>query len=146
VLKNFVVGVDASGTNQGEFIINDLGTALGGPGSRRLTIENDGDVIINGDLITNAGPLSFPDYVFEMDYDLMPLKELSEFVEVEKHLPEIPSAVEIEERGEINVTDLQLKLLKKIEELTLYTIEQQKTIEQLTSRLEVLESERGVRR
>jgi hypothetical protein len=131
VLKNFVVGVDASGVNQGEFIINDLGTAVGGPGQRRLTINNDGDVIINGDLITNAGPLSFPDYVFAEDYELMPLGELSEYVEAERHLPEIPSSEEIQQQGEINVTELQLKLLQKVEELTLYTIEQQTTIEQL---------------
>jgi hypothetical protein len=98
-------------------------------------------VIINGDLITNAGALSFPDYVFADDYELMPLGELSAYVNAQKHLPEIPSAKEIEAEGEINVTDLQLKLLKKIEELTLYTIEQQETIERLTSRLEVLESE-----
>lgn len=149
VLKNFVIGVNASGVNQGEFIINDLGTAVGGPGQRRLTIDNNGDVIINGDLITNAGALSVPDYVFAKDYELMPLGELSEFVEAEKHLPEIPSAEEIHMQGEINVTELQLKLLQKIEELTLYTIEQQATIDQLKeqnrlfnelrSRLEVLE-------
>jgi len=155
VLKNFVVGVDASGVNQGQFVINDLGTAVGGPGQRRLTIDNDGDVIINGDLITNAGALSFPDYVFAEDYKLMPLGELREYVETEKHLPQIPSAEEIQQQGEINVTELQLRLLEKIEELTLYTIEQQETIEkqhqtmgqqgaaieQLTARLEFLERE-----
>ncbi len=110
-------------------------------------------MIINGDLITNAGPLSFPDYVFAKDYELMPLVELREYVEAEKHLPELPSAEEIQAQGEINVTELQLKLLEKIEELTLYTIQQQETndyqnatieqqqvaIERLTARLEVLE-------
>jgi hypothetical protein len=149
VLKNYVIGVNASGTNQGEFIINDLGTAVGGPGQRRLTIDNNGDVIINGELFTNAGALSFPDYVFAEDYELMPLGELGEYVASERHLPDIPSAEEIEEQGKINVTELQLKLLQKIEELTLYTIEQQATIDQLKeenrlvnelrSRLETLE-------
>ena len=104
VLKNFVVGVNAFGTNVGEFVINDLGTAVGGAGQVRLKINNAGDVIINGNLITNAGSLTFPDYVFAKDYELMPLGELREYVEKEKHLPEIPSAGEIEEQGEINVT------------------------------------------
>jgi len=48
VLKNFVVGVDASGVNQGEFIINDLGTAVGGPGARRMTVTNEGNVVFTG--------------------------------------------------------------------------------------------------
>ncbi len=136
VLKNFVIGVNAFGTNQGEFVINDLGTALGGPGERRLTINNDGDVIINGDLITNAGALSFPDYVFGEDYELMPLGELREYVEAEKHLPELPSAEEIQKQGEINVTELQLKLLQKIEELTLYTIQQEARMDQQQATIE----------
>jgi hypothetical protein len=47
-MKVFVVGVNASGTNDGEFIINDNGTALSGPGNRRMTIANDGSVIFTG--------------------------------------------------------------------------------------------------
>jgi hypothetical protein len=143
VLKNFVVGVDASGVNQGEFVINDLGTALGGPGQRRLTINNDGDVIINGDLITNAGAFSFPDYVFAEDYDLMSLKELKDYVQTERHLPDIPSAREIGEHGSINSTELQLKLLKKIEELTLYTIQLQERVDKQREEIEQLKEQVG---
>ena len=47
-LKSFVVGTNASGANTGEFIINDLGTAVGGPGTRRMTIDNDGNVSFTG--------------------------------------------------------------------------------------------------
>jgi hypothetical protein len=47
-LKTFVVGVNASGANQGEFIINDIGAAVGGGGQRRMTITNSGDTIFGG--------------------------------------------------------------------------------------------------
>jgi len=48
VLKTFVVGTNASGSNDGEFVINDLGNAVGGPGNRRMTIDNDGDAEFTG--------------------------------------------------------------------------------------------------
>ena len=46
--KTFVVGTNASGPNQGEFVINDLGTAVTGPGNRRMTITNNGAVQFTG--------------------------------------------------------------------------------------------------
>lgn len=53
-LKTFVVGANAAGTNNGEFVINDLGTAVGGPGDRRLTITNAGDVQAKSFIPTSA--------------------------------------------------------------------------------------------
>jgi hypothetical protein len=70
------------------------------------------------------------DYVFEDNYKLMPLSELSTFVKINKHLPEVAPAVEMESEG-INVSEMNALLLKKVEELTLYIIEQDKRIEQL---------------
>jgi hypothetical protein len=52
-LKVFVVGVNASGTGTGEFIINDNGTALSGGGTRRMTMANNGDVTFTGNLFAN---------------------------------------------------------------------------------------------
>ena len=74
-----------------------------------------------------------PDYVFEPDYELRTLKEIKKYITENKHLPEIPSAVEIDKNG-INLGDMNMRLLKKIEELTLYQIE-------LLERLEKLETE-----
>jgi len=68
--------------------------------------------------------------VFEKDYKLMPLSELSTFVKTNKHLPEVASAAVMESEG-INVSEMSALLLKKVEELTLYIIEQQKAIENL---------------
>lgn len=73
---------------------------------------------------------SLADYVFNSDYTLMPLHKVEAFVKTNKHLPEIPSAAEVKEKG-LNMGEMQNKLLQKIEELTLYVIEQQKRIEQL---------------
>jgi hypothetical protein len=63
-----------------------------------------------------------PDYVFEKDYDFISIDDLKLFLENNKHLPEVPSAKEIEQNG-INVGEMEMILLKKIEELTLYVIE-----------------------
>ncbi|MDN5215689.1 hypothetical protein QQ020_26665 [Fulvivirgaceae bacterium BMA12] len=78
------------------------------------------------------------DFVFEDDYDLRTLAEVEEFIKVNKHLPEIPSAKEVEENG-VNLGEMEGKLLQKIEELTLYIIDQQKEIKTLKERMITLE-------
>lgn len=75
-----------------------------------------------------------PDYVFRKDYNLSPLNEVEEFIKKNKHLPNVPSEEEINTNG-INITDLNLILLRKIEELTLYSIEQQKVIAKLQEKI-----------
>jgi len=74
------------------------------------------------------------DYVFEPDYRLRPLSEIAGYVEANHHLPDIPSADEMKQKG-IGVGEMQAKLLAKIEELTLHMIEQEKEIESLRERL-----------
>lgn len=66
-----------------------------------------------------------PDYVFENDYSLMPLDELKTYLDTNKHLPEVPSAKEMEANG-VNLKEMNLLLLKKVEELTLHVIELKK--------------------
>ena len=66
-----------------------------------------------------------PDYVFNADYPLTPLSEIQTFIKENKHLPEVPSAKEMEEKG-INLSEMNILLLKKVEELTLHLIEQDK--------------------
>jgi hypothetical protein len=67
------------------------------------------------------------DFVFEDDYDLRSLEEVEQFIGEHGHLPEIPSAEQMQAGG-MQVGDMQTKLLQKIEELTLYIIEQNKLI------------------
>lgn len=80
------------------------------------------------------------DFVFENHYKLMPLNELEKFVKEQKHLPGIAPAEEMEKNG-TNLGDLNSKLLQKLEELTLYTIEQSKRLEQQKQELIVLKEE-----
>lgn len=79
------------------------------------------------------------DFVFENDYDLPKLDDVEKHIKEKKHLPEIASAKEMEKEG-VNVGDFQIKLLQKIEELTLYTIEQNKLIKEQQKRIEALEN------
>ena len=77
------------------------------------------------------------DYVFEDDYNLSPVKELETYIKQNKHLPDVPSAKEVKENG-INLGEMNGILLKKVEELTLYMIEQQKMIEGQQKEIEEL--------
>jgi len=74
-----------------------------------------------------------PDYVFEPDYDLRTLQETKDYIEENKHLPEVPSAKEMETNG-VQLGEMNMLLLKKIEEMTLHQIE-------LLERLEKAEKE-----
>jgi hypothetical protein len=80
--------------------------------------------------LTNPGP----DYVFEKSYALPTLEEVKSYIDQNKHLPEVPSAKEMEANG-VNVGEMNMLLLKKIEELTLYLIEQQKEINELKNQI-----------
>ena len=66
---------------------------------------------------------SWPDYVFDSSYELMPLEQLKKEIETNKHLPGIPSAVEMEEQGGVDLGAMQTKLVEKVEELTLYILQ-----------------------
>lgn len=74
------------------------------------------------------------DYVFEKNYNLKTLSEVHTYIKDNGHLPEIPSAEEVKKNG-MDIADMQVKLLQKIEELTLYAIDQQKRIESLEKEL-----------
>ncbi|KAB5483649.1 tail fiber protein [Flagellimonas hadalis] len=80
-----------------------------------------------------------PDYVFKEGYDLKTLEEVQNYIKQHGHLPNIPSAKEMEVNG-ILLAEMNMKLLEKIEELTLYTLEQEKKIEAMLLRIENLES------
>ena len=76
---------------------------------------------------------NWPDYVFEKDYQLPTLEQTEKHIQEKGHLPGIPSAAEVKAEG-IEVGDMNAKLLKKIEELTLYLIELKKEVKELTAK------------
>lgn len=110
----------------------------------KLFVGNVNDTTINSlsgySLAVNGGALfteatvklfsNWPDFVFKKDYFLKSLEEVELHIKEKGHLPNIPSAKEISING-INVAEMDAKLLEKIEELTLYSIEQNKQIKKL---------------
>jgi hypothetical protein len=74
------------------------------------------------------------DFVFDKSYNLRSLNELSSYIEENQHLPEIPSAEEMQQNG-VNMNELQMQLLQKVEELTLYIIQQDNRIKELEEQL-----------
>ncbi len=78
------------------------------------------------------------DFVFKEDYVLKDIKEVENFIQENKHLPDIPTKEEISKEG-VNVGEMQAKLLQKIEELTLYVIELKKENEKLNEKIDKIE-------
>ena len=78
------------------------------------------------------------DYVFKPDYKLMKLKDVEKFIKYNGHLPNVPSAEEMAQKG-LDIAETSAKLMEKIEELTLYLIEANKKIEELDKKVKNLE-------
>ncbi|MBT1699006.1 hypothetical protein KK083_19080 [Fulvivirgaceae bacterium PWU4] len=102
----------------------------------KLTVK--GNIHTQEVLIDLAGAVTPPDYVFEENYNLSTLAEVEAYIKANKHLPEVPSASEMLRDG-MNVTEMNMLLLKKVEELTLHLIELKKENEKMQERLNKLE-------
>jgi len=90
------------------------------------------NLVVQGDCTETDGPCA--DYVFEPDYDLPSLSAVENFINENGHLPNIPSAEDMIKNG-VNLTSMSGKLLAKVEELTLYTLQQEATIADLNAQL-----------
>ena len=87
------------------------------------------------DIVVETG---WSDFVFENNYKLLPLEEVRAFIKTNKHLPGIPAANEIVKNG-LKVAEAQTKMMQKIEELTLYLLEQNEKLKQLETKNQLLE-------
>jgi hypothetical protein len=96
----------------------------------------DGKLVAKSVYVTSPG--NWADFVFEPTNKRLPLPALEQYLQVNKHLPSIPSAKEVETNG-YSLGEMDAKLLQSVEELTLYVIELSKTNEQLAARVAELE-------
>lgn len=104
-----------------------IGVSVAAASGYKLTV--DGKVLCE-ELKVKLRSSGWPDYVFAKNYNLPSLIEVEKFIRDNKHLPNIPSAAEVEANG-IEVGDMQKRMMEKIEELTLYVIELQKQVDTL---------------
>ncbi len=91
----------------------------------------------------NIKPGGWADFVFETNYRLRTLAETERFIKENKHLPEIPSAEEVNANG-VDLGEMNVKLLQKVEELTLHLIQQQKELTLIKEELKVLKSKNTI--
>lgn len=113
---------------QGDFTVRSLGIGITSTYGYKLAVA--GSMIAES--VKVALKSEWPDYVFTKGHELLPLNSVESFIQENNHLPDIPSAVEVKENG-IDLGEMNAKLLKKVEELTLYLIQQSKDIERLQS-------------
>lgn len=126
-------------------------------GSTKLYVSGTGQVGVNTTNVANGYELSvagqiicaelvvqdigqWPDYVFAADYDLMSLDELESSIQKHRHLPGIPKAGDVEAQG-VSLGDMQKKMMEKIEELTLYVLQQNKQLKTQEERIESLRAQ-----
>jgi len=85
------------------------------------------------EVLVTAG--TFPDYVFDDDYKILSLNELDKYIGANRHLPDLPSAAEIEKNEGFEIGDMQIRLVKKVEEQTLYILALQKQLDELKAQV-----------
>jgi hypothetical protein len=129
------VYVGYGGQNSSMFISGKIGIGTTALGSHELAVE--GSIGAREIKVEASG---WPDFVFEKDYKLRTLEDVESYIDENRHLPEIRSETEVLENG-INLGELNAKLLQKIEELTLYLIEQNKKIKEQIEKIAEIEKQ-----
>lgn len=103
--------------------------------SAKLSV--DGMILAKDIRVAISTQTHWADYVFEKDYKLMPLSDVEKFVNQNKHLPGVPSEAEVKKEG-MDVTEMNIHLLQKLEELYLHSIEMKKQLDAQAKEIEQL--------
>ncbi len=136
----FRTGNSINGASSGpQMIIVPSGNVGIGTNSPQHLLHVAGTIGAEEVIVSSTGA----DYVFQPDYQLTSLKDVSEYIKDNKHLPGIPSAAEVQEKG-VSLGDMQTKLLAKIEELTLHMIEADERNNRLEQQNRALEGQVSV--
>jgi hypothetical protein len=123
-------------SSDGMYMYSNGQISIGGGGAvaTGYTVSVEGKLIAT--TVTSLPFGSWPDYVFEKDYKLRPLADVKKYIDENKHLPGIPAAAIMEKQG-VELGDISKRLVEKVEELTLYIIQQQEQIEALKKQIEI---------
>jgi hypothetical protein len=132
-----------SGSSQpnGKIYIGSTASYPSTTGNYKLYVE--GGILTEKVKVALRSTANWADYVFEKNYDLMPLKNVEEYIAIHKHLPGIDSASELTKNG-LDLAEMQAKHMAKIEEMMLYIIQQNKTIEKNIKDIEELKKQVNV--
>jgi hypothetical protein len=138
-LGKVVIGSATTSQNltvNGEVVIN--GVNAGATGNTQIKLNSNGfirarEIQVDFDAI--------PDYVFAADYKLMPLAEVDKFIKANRHLPNIKGENDYNAGDGVQLGELNLKLLEKVEELTLYLIELKKQNEEMQKEILTIKSQ-----
>ncbi len=142
--RKMVFETEYGGINSNTLVLEDGNVGIGAA-NPSAKLEVNGNALFQGNIESKkvkvtSTPGNWPDYVFEPNFKLRTLNELEEYVKTNKHLPEVPSAKEVEEKG-LDLGKMDATLLKKVEELTLYMIEMDKKVKKLEEENEALKKE-----
>ncbi len=130
--KTKALAVYNSTTSSENFVV--YGNGAVGIGTNLVSNPNNYMLAVNGligakELKIEITSSTWPDFVFDKNYKMISIKDLEAYLNKNKHLPNIPSSSDVEKNGGVSIGEMQTKLLQKIEELSLYIIEQNKRIE-----------------
>lgn len=137
---DFMITRDGIGSQ--DFLIYDNGSvAIGGNVDNLRDHAKSHKLYVNGtirakEILVEANP--WPDYVFADGYKLKSLDEVESYIQENKHLPNIPSQKKVETQG-LELGEMQTLQMEKIEELTLYLIEQNKLLKAQNDKISTLE-------
>ncbi|MFY7740838.1 MAG: hypothetical protein ACOVQC_10000 [Flavobacterium sp.] len=123
----------ATSPNHGKMYIGSSWVYPNNTGNYKLFVE--GGILTEKVKVALRSTNNWADYVFADDYKLMPLKQVEEFINNNNHLPGVDSAEDLAKNG-LDLSEMQAKQMEKIEELTLYIIEQNKTLENQSKAIE----------
>jgi hypothetical protein len=126
--RSAAIHLGGNGEDGDIFIKNEKGSEV------ILLDGKTGNIRVSGKVVETA------DFVFDENYALPTLEAVKSHIRIHKHLPDVPSAAEITAKG-LELNSFSMSLLRKVEELTLYVIEQNETIQHLQTRLNTLENQ-----
>jgi trimeric autotransporter adhesin len=128
--------------NQDGYLYNNStnGVVINGSGLEGNALIVKGGVLSKEVNVKIDGSDSWPDYVFKPNYKRMTLEEVERFININGHLPNVPSATEMAQTGN-NLGKTDIKLLEKVEELTLYLLEMKKANDAQSAEIQSLKNQ-----